>query len=168
MVKSTASSKPSKGRDRSNGAASTSGRSDSGLSRGSDVVAATESPVRRLRIKPLATVGDKGKPSGSLSKDLRRVVNFIEDERHLVAYELYQNARGRWDAMLREKREDDAAKEGSVVPVPVKAPERPRRSWIRAKSNTGRAIVFDEAEFEAASGIVKKHKKDFSLLMVRF
>ena len=46
-------------------------------------------------IKPLSTVGDSGKPSHSVANDLRRVVNFIQDERHLVAHELYEDVKSR-------------------------------------------------------------------------
>jgi hypothetical protein len=163
MPKSTASSsKRSKRRERSTDGASSAGRSDSGFSDDG-----TAGPVRRLKIKPLATVGDPGKPSGSLSRDLRRVADFIQDERHLVAYELYQNAKGRWEAMLRQKREFDAAKEGTAA-VPVKAKEKPKLAWNRKAKGHAVDVAFDEAEFDAAFAVVKKHNDDFSLLMVSF
>ena len=49
----------------------------------------------RFRIRPPMTAGDKGIPSRSLSKDMDRVLCFIEDERHLIAHELYTSVQSR-------------------------------------------------------------------------
>ncbi|CAB9511255.1 expressed unknown protein [Seminavis robusta] len=118
----------------------------------------TSSTGRRLVIRPLASVGDSGKPSTSVSKDLRRVSNFIEDERHLVAYELYRNVKPRWEALIHEKRGYDAA-------ATEKANEKKGRAWMKKGANEEEK--FDLKEFEAANAIFQKHKEKFALLMKR-
>ena len=114
-----------------------------------------ESSPKRLVIRPLQSVGDRGIPSKSVSKDLRRVLAFIEDERHLVAYDLYQNVMPRWEAMIHEKRALDAARE--------KAGEK-KRGWIRKGGKEFQE--FDEADYKAAHELTRKHRDDFNLLLV--
>ena len=54
---------------------------------------------RRVIIKPLTTIGDRGKPTAKVSEDLQRVLNLVQDERHLVAYDLYMNCKARLNKM---------------------------------------------------------------------
>jgi hypothetical protein len=45
--------------------------------------------ISPYHIQPPCTMGDKGLPSSSITNDLQRVLNFIQDERHLTAHSLY-------------------------------------------------------------------------------
>jgi hypothetical protein len=49
------------------------------------------SGVPKYEIKPPTTMGDKGKPTESLPKDMLRLFCLIDDERHLTAHKLYKD-----------------------------------------------------------------------------
>jgi hypothetical protein len=49
----------------------------------------------RFTIRPPCTTGDSGDPGPSLGKDVERVFDFIEDERHLTAHDLLKDVRRR-------------------------------------------------------------------------
>jgi hypothetical protein len=57
-------------------------------------------------IRPPMTTSDDGKPSESVARDVQRVFDLMEDERHLIALSLYENARERvneWKHMKEKK-----------------------------------------------------------------
>lgn len=108
---------------------------------------------RRLRIKPLSTVGDRGKPSKSVAKDLQRVSNLIEDERHLVANELYNDCKERMK-QLRQLKSEEAAK----------GKEKKKSHWMQQNKTKGSLPSFNEEDFEAALDLLKKNKNEFARL----
>jgi hypothetical protein len=61
-------------------------------------------------IRPPMTSGDKGIATSCLFKDVERVFNFIQDERHLVAHDLYLSVASRIKDFHEKQRDDDKAK----------------------------------------------------------
>jgi hypothetical protein len=62
--------------------------------------------ISPFTIRPPLTSADMGAPSASILKDAQRVLDFIEDERHLTALKLYESVKSRidtWDG-TRKKR----------------------------------------------------------------
>lgn len=122
----------------------------------------TSSRGRRVIIKPLSTIGDRGKPSKSVAKDLQRVVNLIQDERHLVAYDLYLDCKERMKDLRDKKKQlddENAARD---------AKSKTKRTWLPQKKKSPNSTVFDTEEFDAAIDLVRKHKEAFTVLEVSF
>lgn len=62
--------------------------------------------IAPFTIKAPLTTGDKGEPTASVLQDAKRVFDFIEDERHLMALDLYQSVKKRidsWDKAHKKK-----------------------------------------------------------------
>jgi len=55
------------------------------------------SQLQSINIQKPSTSGDNGTPTNSCVHDLKRVLRLIEDERHLIANDLYQDIIGRID-----------------------------------------------------------------------
>jgi CRISPR/Cas system CMR-associated protein Cmr5 small subunit len=58
-------------------------------------------------IRPPLTTDDDGKPTSSIAKDAHRVLDLIEDERHLTALALFESVRERineWKHMTEKKQ----------------------------------------------------------------
>lgn len=112
---------------------------------------------RRLVIKPLTTVGDRGKPTDHVAKDLQRVLNFIQDERHLVAYDLYLDCKGRLNKLREVGENYDEEKDAKAK----------KKRWGAAKKGSS-GPSFDAEEYEAALDLVRKHREEFTVLEVSF
>ena len=57
---------------------------------------------------PLTSQYTDGAPTESILQDAKRVFDFIEDERHLTAYELYKSVKNRietWDRAHKQKHQ---------------------------------------------------------------
>lgn len=91
--------------------------------------------VPRFIIHPPMTAGDKGVPTKSLTQDAERVFAFIEDERHLIAHELYTSVRQRIQEWEEKRREDEQAKK-----------QKPRGLLFRHRQYAAHAKEAEEKE----------------------
>jgi hypothetical protein len=69
----------------------------------------TESGSPRFTILPPSTIQDDGSPSDSLPNDAKRLLRFIQDERHLVAGELLVTIRTRLESAATVLAKEKAA-----------------------------------------------------------
>ena len=74
----------------------------------------TTNDLPRFKIRPPLTTGDKGAPSKSIWKDAERVFALIEDERHLVAHELFKNVKSRLEAWEEKNKQQQSRGSGGM------------------------------------------------------
>ena len=119
-------------------------------------------------IKPLSTEGDSGKPTANILDDLLRVLDFIEDERHLVAFDLYLNIQSRLGKLKKLKQDHDQAKAEKALQG-IEQVKR-KSSWNRksSKEEDKATVPFDENSYDKTVHLLRDHKEDFDLLTVRF
>ena len=134
----------------------------------SDSVDSFDSTGPTVIIKPIKTEGDSGKPSSHIFDDLLRVLDFIEDERHLVAYDLYLNIESRLERLKKLKEDHTQAKAEKAL----QGVDRGKKSsWNRKakESKTAKAVdPFDENLYDKTVHLLREHKQEFDLLKVRF
>lgn len=117
---------------------------------------------RRIVIKPLSTVGDTGKPTHSVADDLLRVLDFIEDERHLVAYDLYLDIQSR----LRKLKKLKLDHEQATAAEALRGIENKKKSWKKSKQPANVVVTFDEYSFNRAVDLLRENKEKLDLLKV--
>lgn len=124
---------------------------------------------RPLLIKALSSVGDAGTPSNSIARDAQRVMNFMLDERHLVAYNLYCNVQDRLDDM-EETRREYMAKNNGANPSSTARQSNNKRSMFRLPrpAAAAKAEAFNEEEYKKVKAILDKHKEKLEFLQVSF
>lgn len=100
----------------------------------------------KVTIKPVKTQDDAGKPGHSIAGDMQRVLDLMDDERHLVANELYQDIKRR--IADSRKRTMGNQEEKTSPPTNSKhAKQRPKRGWFdSAKGKPEKAGVRDEQQ----------------------
>lgn len=142
------------------------GRSRAGSS---DSVDSFGNNYPRVVIKPLSTEGDSGKPTASILDDLLRVLDFIEDERHLVAYDLYLNIQSRMGALKKLKQDHEQARAEKALQGIEQ--DKKKSSWNRKSSKEQDKVAaapFDENSYDKTVQLLRDHKEEFDLLKVRF
>lgn len=115
--------------------------------------------IAPFTIKAPLTTGDKGEPSDSILKDAKRVFDFIEDERHLTALDLYKSVKSRvetWDRAHKRK-------------IHKKAHKPNARSFLgvgggRAAKRLEAATTPEDREFSDAKAFLQvRHQKIIKL-----
>lgn len=120
----------------------------------------SSSATRRVIIRPLSTVGDAGKPSQSVTDDLKRVLDLIEDERHLVAYDLYRSVQSRFSKLKKQK---DDYEQGKTVDITAS-----KRASLRKKNSTKEKIVAsDRSVYYKLEELLRANKEELDQLMKR-
>lgn len=118
--------------------------------------------VDRYPIGSPLTLSDRGEPSPSILQDAHRVFALIEDERHLIAQDLYQDVRRRLVAWEEEQGAASAPAEAAVNDgdgdeahatslSPSAAPASPFARLFKTQSSTPGNNVRGEKENTTAS-----------------
>lgn len=99
-----------------------------------------------FRVSKPTTSEDNGSPSNSCEGDIRRILRFIEDERHLVAHTLYVD-------VLKRIRELNETAEGG--------------NRLRLRPSKSSKIRFAQAkDAQAAESMIEEHKAVLEKLQV--
>jgi hypothetical protein len=96
-------------------------------------------------IRPPTTTGDDAKPSGSLLRDVRRVLALMQDERTLAAYDLYNSVRTRLEQWKNRQ---------------------PRKLAFRLSDKRHQEIHTEDHEYGAANDLLTSKKAEFDKLEV--
>lgn len=120
----------------------------------------------RIVIKPLSTVGDSGTPTESVAEDILRVLDLIEDERHLVAHDLYLNVQSRLGNLKKQKQEYDRAAADAALQA-ADSSNKGRKAWRSSRKTADPVAEFDEAAFDQAVDLLRENKPELDLLKKR-
>lgn len=115
----------------------------------------TESGGPRFTIQPPTTIQDDGSPSDSLTKDAKRLLRFIADERHLVAGELLENTKRR----IQE--------EASISSAEAKTAEKTRFFKNASSKKQQQQLELKKDDVQQASAILEANQTVIQLLEVR-
>ena len=102
------------------------------------------------------SVLDDGTPSSSTYNDLQRVLKLVQDERHLVAYDLYVDA----------KRRIDDAKRLLVLNTNQQESKRVNEKKVRWKKTNDTAAKEEMSNDEQAIKLLEDKKEEFDALKV--
>lgn len=121
----------------------------------------------KVTIKPIKTQDDTGTPGRSIAGDMQRVLDLIDDERHLVANELYQDIKRR----IADFRKPDMGKEKEKITPPINskhAKQRSKRGWLDSlKVKPVKADSHDEQQdITKAETMIKKSSFELDQLEV--
>jgi hypothetical protein len=100
-------------------------------------------------IRPPTTTNDDGRPGDSLLQDTKRIFAFIEDERHLAAYKLYESVIQRLEKVAK------------------KSPPRPSR-FRRSKSREEVEFEGTQHDAQGARTLLESRKADIEKLKVSY
>ena len=119
-----------------------------------------------------AAAADDGRPSSSALRDLKRVVQMIKDERHLVARDLYVDARRRildGSAPSRQVNLVDDSKQNNKRQrwkITAAASARDNVAAVKGKDSENKSYG-EEDENNAAREFLNEKKEEFVVLEVR-
>lgn len=108
-------------------------------------------------IRPPTTTGDDAKPSGSLLRDVRRVLALIEDERLFAAHGLYCDVFTRLEAWRTQKSQQQTSPSRKI----------PKALRLSSKRNQQKAVHTEDHEHNAADDLLNMKKKELEKLKVR-
>ena len=120
----------------------------------------------------IAAAADDGRPSSSALRDLKRVVQMIKDERHLLARDLYVDARRRildGSAPSRQANRVDDSKQNHKPPrwkITAAASARDNFAAVKGKDSENKSYE-EEDENNAAREFLNEKKEEFIALEVR-
>jgi hypothetical protein len=111
---------------------------------------------------------DNAAPSSSTLRDIQRVISLIEDERHLVAHELYLNVKERLDDWHKKATASDGSdtRKGMKTEEGKNTAGRWKRSWRRQEHVHVDDRAVDVEENEEAYGFYLGRLKEFEALEV--
>mgnify|MGYP005846071495 CR=1 FL=1 len=133
----------------------------------------TDSQPAQFSIKPIKTTDDTGEPGLSVAKDLTRVLDLIDDERHLVAHELYEDIKARMQEMeekIQKHGQEHQQNHKHKKKATHHGKQKSKGGWLSSGSKTKIAnkssASCDEEDFRKAKEFLHINKEALDLLDV--